>query len=136
VLWITALVAAAAACIDVRRREIPDAFPLALLACGLAGAGLGAVSWSALAAGAALGAALGVVLFALGAFGGGDAKLLAGIGACLGPLPLLGALVPIGVAGGLLAVVALVRGARELAYAPAMATGLLAHAAMSQWASA
>lgn len=116
---------------DARRREIPDEFPLSLVACGIVGTALGVVPWPAVAAGAALGFTLGAVFFALGAFAGGDAKLLAGLGACLGPASLLAALVPIGLAGGLLAVVAWRRGAREMAYAPAMALGLLAHVAMA-----
>ena len=131
--WIATLIAAVAGWVDSRRHEIPDGFPLALAGCGLAGAALGALSWPAVAAGAALGFGIGAALFALGAFGGGDAKLLAGIGACLGPWVLLAALVPIAVAGGVLSLIAAARGAQELAYGPAMAVGLLAHGLMTHW---
>lgn len=75
--------------------------------------------------GALLGFGLGAGLFALGAFGGGDAKLLCGMGAILGPTALLGWLVHVAVCGAALAVVAMVRNDRELAYAPAMALGLV-----------
>jgi len=131
-LWIALVIAVAAAFVDARRREIPDAFPLVLVASGVAGAALGVVGWPAVAAGAAIGFTLGAALFALGAFAGGDAKLLAGLGACLGPAPLLAALLPIALAGGLLAALAWWRGAREMAYGPAIALGLLVHAALME----
>ena len=72
-----------------------------------------------------VGVSIGVFLFWLGGFGGGDAKLLAALGATLGPRALLPFLFYAAIAGGLLAGVALVRGKRDLAYAPAMALGLL-----------
>ncbi len=135
-LWVATLIAVAAGWVDARRHEIPDGFPVALACCAVAGALLGLLSWSTLAAGAGLGFGIGAALFALGAFGGGDAKLLAGIGACLGPWVLLAALVPIAVAGGVLSIIAAARGARELAYAPAMAAGLLAHGLLTHWPTA
>jgi prepilin peptidase CpaA len=81
----------AAAVIDVRQRRIPNWLTLGLILSGLARAA--ALSgWAGLAhavAGVFAGAAVPFILFALGALGGGDVKLLAGIGAWLGPAPAL-----------------------------------------------
>lgn len=60
--------------------------------------------------GAALALALTMPLFALGGFGGGDAKLLIAAGGFLGPRPLLSACVLVAVFGGLLAIITAVRG--------------------------
>jgi len=135
-LWIATAIAAAASWVDLRRREIPDGFPLALAACAVVAALGGASTWSGVAAGAALGLGIGAFLFWLGAFGGGDAKLLAGVGACLGPALLATALVPIAVAGGVLSLIAFARGARELAYGPAIAAGLLLRGLLDHWGAA
>ena len=60
------------------------------------------MAWaSIMGAGSAL--LVGVPLFALGAWGGGDAKLLIATGAFLGPARLLSALIVMGIAGGALA---------------------------------
>ncbi len=62
-------------------------------------------------AGAGIALAFGLPLFALRGLGGGDVKLLAAVGAFLGPGRLITALLAAGVAGGVLAVaVALRRG--------------------------
>lgn len=60
-------------------------------------------------------------------FGGGDAKLIAAVGALLGPVGLLFALFWTAVAGGVLALIAMVRGQRDYAYGPAIALGYLAY---------
>lgn len=131
-LWLAVIVTAMAAVVDARRREIPHVFPAVLAVCAVGAAFLDLIGWSALAMGAALGLGLGLALFALGAMGGGDAKLLAAVGACLGPLPLLSALVYVGVIGGALSAVAMMRKSREVAYGPAIASGLFVHALVSQ----
>lgn len=125
-LWMAALITIVAACVDLHRRQIPDVFPAALLLCAGAGALTGVAGWGGMAGGATVGFAVGAVLFGLGAFGGGDAKLLVGVGACLGPVALVSALVPMALAGGLLSLIALWRGAREVVYGPAIAAGLVA----------
>ncbi|HEX4147647.1 MAG TPA: prepilin peptidase [Pirellulales bacterium] len=116
-----------AAVIDLRTRHVPDAIPLAILVLAIAGIALGWLShgWLAAGAGLLLGLALGAPLFALGGWGGGDVKLLAALGAALGPLALLQVAIWMGVAGGALALVAAARGKRDLAYVPAIAVGLL-----------
>jgi prepilin peptidase CpaA len=75
-----------AAAIDLRSRRIPNWLTLALIATGLfrSVAGLGGPGWSASLLGIFGGAAIPLILFVLGALGGGDVKLMAGIGAWLG----------------------------------------------------
>jgi prepilin peptidase CpaA len=96
------------ACVtDLRSRRIPN-----LLTFGAAGAaliyGFATGGWSG-AGSAALGWLVGVaffiVPFALGGLGAGDVKLLAAIGAWLGPAGALWVGLYTGVAGGLMAVV-------------------------------
>jgi prepilin peptidase CpaA len=124
-LWIALALLVAGTIFDLRRREIPNWIPLSL--CALAvGATMLHVSprgWSALALGGALGLAIGIAFFALGAFGGGDVKVIAALGALMGPAGLMSLLFYVAIAGGALAAVALVRGRREIAYAPAIALG-------------
>jgi prepilin peptidase CpaA len=99
-----------AAWTDLRSRRIPNRLTLGILGCGLllrAVEGLGSLSAGLLGAG--LGLAIAVVLFGLGAVGGGDGKLLIGVGAFLGHERFVGALLLIGVLGGLLGLVEAVR---------------------------
>src|SRR5688500_914602 len=82
---------ACAAGIDVRTRKIPSWLTLSLILAGLLQSFLpGApISPGAAIAGFTVGFILPFALFAIGALGGGDVKLLAGIGACVGPLNVL-----------------------------------------------
>lgn len=130
-IWIACAIVVLAAIVDIRRREISNHFPIALIVCAVVGAALGAIGWQSLLLGSLFGISVGAVLFKLGAFGGGDAKLLAGIGACIGPIGLLWTMIYMGLAGGVLSVIAALRGAREIAYGPAIAAGLLVHIAVS-----
>jgi prepilin peptidase CpaA len=118
------LVLVATVC-DLRRRLIPDWIAVALVAWAVTATafGLNAVGWWSLLGGFAVALLLGVVLFALGGLGGGDVKLLAGLGAALGLFAFFGLLFWVAIAGGILALVAACRGQRELAYVPAMALG-------------
>jgi prepilin peptidase CpaA len=59
--------------------------------------------------GATLGLSLGVLLFAIGAMGAGDGKLLAAVGSCLGLSVFVQALPLIALAGGALVLVVTVR---------------------------
>ena len=112
---------------DLRTREIPDWIPVAVLAwaCLATVMGLHEVTWLGLVAGALLGLALAAAVFCLGGLGGGDVKLVAAIGAAVGPWALLSILAWMGVAGGVLALIAAARGRREFAYVPAIAVGVL-----------
>jgi prepilin peptidase CpaA len=96
---------AAAMISDVRTNRIPNA----LVGTGFAAAlALQALSgWSALASGligAGLALLVTVPLFALGAIGGGDAKLFAVVGAFMGPYGFFLALLASAVVGGVLGV--------------------------------
>jgi len=80
-----------AAVIDARQRRIPN-----WLSFGLLLAGLGrAIAWGSSGAvehallGVLVGGAIPLVLFAISALGGGDVKLLAAVGAWIGPGPVL-----------------------------------------------
>lgn len=114
-LWVISSVAfvalvGAAGITDLRSRRIPNWLTLGTLVCALvlrAVDGLGPLAMGA--SGAALGLAISIVLFGLGAVGGGDGKLLIGVGAFLGYEGFVGALLLIGVLGGLLGLVEAVR---------------------------
>jgi Flp pilus assembly protein protease CpaA len=127
ILWSSLLLLVAAAVVDLRRREIPDGIPVALLcwAVGTKVFGAAAPGWASMALGFGAGAVLGLLAFWLGGFGGGDAKLLAALGALLGAGDFVVVLFYVALAGGVLGVVAARRGRRDLAYAPAMALGFL-----------
>ena len=76
-----------AAATDVRARRIPNWLTLPMVVTGLAHSLLASSHggvWGSLA-GVAAGFGLTFAMFALGAMGGGDVKLFAGIGAWLGP---------------------------------------------------
>jgi prepilin peptidase CpaA len=90
-----------AAVIDARQRRIPNWLTAAMMLCGLAqsftsvhSVGPGAASLGLLA-----GLALMLGQFALGGLGGGDVKLLMGVGSWVGPLPLLMIFMAASVAG-------------------------------------
>ena len=76
-----------AALIDLRDRRIPNWLTVSLALAGLAQSFTWAhtVTPGAAALGFATGFGITFVLFGLGALGGGDVKLLAGLGAWLGP---------------------------------------------------
>ena len=107
-LWVPALVLIGAAAWDLVTREIPHAFPLALLAWAVASRLLGyqQQDWGSAALGLATGLAIGLALFALGWMGAGDGKLFAGLGAILGPVGILVTMPWIAMAGGVWAFVA------------------------------
>jgi prepilin peptidase CpaA len=79
------------------------------------------------ASGGLLGLLIGAALFRFACFGGGDAKLIVAIGALLGPVGLWIALFWMALAGGLLALIALARGQKDYAYAPAITAGFAAY---------
>ena len=77
-----------AAAADLRVRRVPNwiSFGLAISGVLLSFSSWGHLTPSQALVGLAVGFAIGLVLHALGAIGAGDVKLLAGIGAWVGPL--------------------------------------------------
>lgn len=105
----SALVAGAliASIVDIRTRKIPNALTatMAGIGLGLAATGISGLSVWASMAGFALGLALMMPGHLLGATGAGDVKLMAAVGAVVGPATVITAFLFAAVAGGVLAVV-------------------------------
>jgi prepilin peptidase CpaA len=118
-----------AACLDLRRREVPNWISAGVLLIALAAASVGAanIRWWMVFSGALLGLAISAAMFRFAHFGGGDAKLITAVGALLGPIGLLVVLFWMALAGGVLALVALARGQRDYAYVPAITAGFAAY---------
>lgn len=111
--------------IDLKTREIPDLTTVALLTFAIAAAifGWAGIQWWMVASGGSIGLVVGFLLFRFAEFGGGDSKVIAGVGAVLGPAGIWIFLFWTALAGGLLALVAKFRGQRDYAYGPAMLLG-------------
>ena len=118
-----------AAVIDLVTREIPDWIPVAVVMMVLVSAvsDIADLRWWMIVSGTALGLGMGWLMFRWAHFGGGDAKLIAAVGAVLGPLGLPIAMIWMALAGGLLGLIAMARGQREFAYGPAIALGYLGY---------
>ena len=101
----------AATVIDIRTRRIPNALTASMAGAGvgLAATGISGVSLPAAAFGFVLGLALMLPGHLLGATGAGDVKLMAAIGAIVGPGIIVNAFLFTAVAGGVLAVVVALR---------------------------
>ena len=135
ILWVAFVLSVVAVVFDVRSRQIPDSLSVCLLGLALVATGfhLHSVNWLSLVLGMVLGFGSGLILFRMGGFGGGDVKLLASLGAVLGFRDELIVMLYVALVGGLLALVALLRGQREYAYAPAIALGLLSFILKGYW---
>lgn len=129
VLLIPFVFLAVASAYDLRKHEIPDWISWLLFGWAVVGtaASLFDVGWLGLVAGLGMGLAFGMVLFWLGGLGGGDVKLIAALGAALGPGGLLQTLFWMAMAGGVMALVALAMGKRYFAYVPAITFGFAAY---------
>jgi len=106
VYWLVSAVLVEAAVIDGQKLKVPNWLTAHLVVGGLAFAawrGGGAALAPALE-GAALGLALLLPLYAIGGMGAGDVKLLAGVGAWVGPAAVLWAFVTSAVVGAVIAV--------------------------------
>jgi len=107
------LIGVAACATDIRTRRIPNVLTMGAAVAGVTFHALTSGTDGALAAGGGwlVGVLLFLPFFALGGMGGGDLKLLAALGAWLGPRETLWLAVYAGLAGGVLGVaVAVSRG--------------------------
>jgi prepilin peptidase CpaA len=113
VYWLVSAVLAVAAIIDGRELRVPNwlTFPFALA--GLAASSLpGGLGPSSSLGGLALGLALLLPLYAVGGMGAGDVKLLAGVGAWVGPAIVFHAFVATVVVGAVMAAAMMVASGR------------------------
>ena len=104
--WPTLIVLTVATFTDLRSRRIPNWLVLPFMVLGIAISGW-MQGWHGVGQsleGFALGAGVYGALFCLGGMGMGDVKLMAAIGAWVGPSQLLVALVVAGMVGGIMAV--------------------------------
>lgn len=121
--------AVAATVVDLRTRRIPNALTAGMCALGMgfAAAGVSGITfWMALA-GIGLGLALMLPGHLLGATGAGDVKLMAAVGAIVGPATVVTAFLFTAIAGGVLALIVAIR-RRRLATTVARTGRLLAGA--------
>jgi prepilin peptidase CpaA len=97
--------------IDIRTRRIPNALTATMSGAGIgfAAAGISGISLGAAALGFVVGFALMLPGHALGATGAGDVKLMAAVGAIVGPLVVVNAFLFTAIAGGVLALIVAVR---------------------------
>ena len=100
-----------ATAVDIRTRRIPNELTatMAGLGVGLSAAGVSGVSVSASIFGFILGLALMMPGHLLGATGAGDVKLMAAVGALVGPAHVVSAFLFTAIAGGVLAIVVAAR---------------------------
>jgi prepilin peptidase CpaA len=105
-LWLVSAVLVVAAIIDGWKLKVPNWLTYPFAFSGLAVSALpgGIGPWESLL-GLAVGLALLLPLYAIGGMGAGDVKLLAGVGAWVGPAVTLGAFVATALAGGAIALV-------------------------------
>jgi prepilin peptidase CpaA len=112
---------------DFRTREIPDSLSIAIAVLALASCLLGwlGIKLGLVLFGGVVGLAIGFGLFHFAKLGGGDAKLIAALGMLLGPVGILILLFGMAIFGGVLSLVAMLRGQRDYAYVPAITAGFV-----------
>ena len=112
---------------DFRYREIPDWISIAIAAVAIVASLVGwlgiGLAW--VIAGGVVGLGIGYGLFRFAKLGGGDAKLIAALGLLLGPIGIMILLFGMAIFGGVLSLVAMVRGQRDYAYVPAITAGFV-----------
>jgi prepilin peptidase CpaA len=97
--------------VDIRTRRIPNALTatMAGLGIGFAAAGISGVSLGAAGIGFVAGLILMLPGYGIGATGAGDVKLMAAVGALVGPVVVVNAFLFTAVAGGILALLVAMR---------------------------
>jgi len=126
-LAITFLLLLIATVCDFRSREIPDWISIlisivAVVSSSTGWLGIG-LQWVIL--GGVVGLLVGYGLFRFAELGGGDSKLIAALGLLLGPVGIFIFLFGMAVSGGVLSLVAMLRGQRDYAYVPAIGVGFV-----------
>jgi len=124
-LLIALLPLALAVLTDLRRREVPDAVSLAILALAIGNQVFAEPpeGWRGFVLGGLVAGIVSAIGFYANALGGGDVKLVASLGTLLGLSGALVLLVLSAIAGGVFCLVAWWRGVKEVAYVPAIAAG-------------
>ncbi len=115
--------AGSSAAIDLRTRRIPNTvtIPIAAAGLGLAASGISGLTLGASLTGLAVGLLLMLPGHLFGGSGAGDVKLLAALGAVLGPSKILMAFLYSAIAGGILAIgFAIARGRLRRTFGGAM----------------
>ncbi len=114
---------------DFRTREIPDWISIAIALVAIVSSAMGYLGLSLPLAltGGVLGLLVGYLLFRYAQLGGGDAKLIAALGLVVGPVGILIVLFGMALAGGVLSLVAMLRGQRDYAYVPAITVGFVGY---------
>jgi prepilin peptidase CpaA len=112
---------------DFRTREIPNWISLAIASVAVIAsiAGWLGIGLPWLVAGGTVGLVIGFGLFRIARLGGGDAKLIASLGMLLGPVGILILLFGMAICGGVLSLIAMLRGQRDYAYVPAITAGFV-----------
>ncbi len=112
---------------DLRTREIPDWISIGIATVAVVGSLVGwlELEIALVVAGGIVGHVIGYGLFRFAKLGGGDAKLIAALGMLLGPVGIFILLFGMAIAGGVLSLVAMLRGQRDYAYVPAIMAGFV-----------
>lgn len=121
-------VASVAALFDIKFRKIPNWLTLGAVALGVAVqvARSGASGLPIALGGAALGLAVLLPFYFIRAIGAGDAKLLAGLGALMGPQVLVSVMIYAAIVGGAISALMLIRQGRLQGVLGAIVTNPLA----------
>ena len=126
-LAITFLLLLVATACDFHNREIPDWISVVISIVAIVSSLVGWLGIGLLwvLAGGIVGLLVGYGLFRFAELGGGDAKLIAALGLLLGPVGIFILLFGMAIFGGVLSLVAILRGQRDYAYVPAIAAGFV-----------
>ena len=127
-IFVLTLLIIATVC-DFRTREIPDWISIAIAIVAIISASTGwlGIGLVLVAISGVVGLTMGFLLFRFAKLGGGDAKLIAALGMLVGPVGLLIVLFGMAIVGGVLSLVAMLRGQRDYAYVPAITTGFIGY---------
>lgn len=122
------LLAIATAC-DLRTREIPDWISVLIGVVAIVSSLLGWLGLSIVwvLAGGVVGLVIASALFRFAKLGGGDGKLIIALAMLVGPVGILIVLFGMAITGGVLSLIAMLRGQRDYAYVPAIAAGFVGY---------